>query len=34
MSIYVMNVVNIATKNVVADLTKEEKLDWTNYDVV
>ena len=27
MSIYVMNVVNIATKNVVADLTKEEKLD-------
>ena len=27
MSIYVMNVVNIATKNVVVDLTKEEKLD-------
>ena len=33
MSIYVMNVVNIATKNVVAYLTKEEKLDWTNYDL-
>ena len=33
MSIYVMNVVNIATKNVVADLSKEEKLDWTNYDM-
>ena len=33
MSTYVMNVVNMATKNVVADLTKGEKLDRTNYDI-
>ena len=31
MSTCVMNVVNMATKNVVADLTKGEKLDGTNY---
>ena len=33
MSTCVMNVVNMATKNVVADLTKGEKLDGTNYDM-
>ena len=33
MSTCVMNVVNKATKNVVPDLTKGEKLDGTNYDM-
>ena len=33
MSTCVMNVVNMATKNVVVDLTKGEKLDGTNYDM-
>ena len=33
MSTCVMNVVNMATKNVVTDLTKGEKLDGTNYDM-
>ena len=33
MSTYVMNLVNMATKNVVVDLTKGEKLDGTNYDM-
>ena len=33
MSTCVMNVVNMATKNVVTDLTKREKLDGTNYDM-
>ena len=33
MSTCVMNVVNMATKNVVANLTKGEKLDETNYDM-
>ena len=33
MSTCVMNVVNMATKNVVANLTKGEKLDGTNYDM-
>ena len=33
MSTCVMNVVNMATKNVVADLTNREKLDGTNYDM-
>ena len=33
MSTCVMNVVNMATKTVVADLTKGEKLDGTNYDM-
>ena len=33
MSTCVMNVVNMATKNVVADLTNGEKLDGTNYDM-
>ena len=33
MSTCVMNVVNMTTKNVVANLTKGEKLDETNYDM-
>ena len=33
MSTCVMNVVNMANKNIVADLTKGEKLDGTNYDM-
>ena len=33
MSTCVMNVVNMATKNVVANLTKGEKIDGTNYDM-
>ena len=33
MSTYVINVVNMATKNVVANLTKREKLEGTNYDM-
>ena len=33
MSTCVMNVVNMATKNVVADLTKGEKLAGTNYEM-
>ena len=33
MSTCVMNVVNMATQNVVVDLTKGEKLDGTNYDM-
>ena len=33
MSTCVMNVVNMATKNIVVDLTKGEKLDRTNYDM-
>ena len=33
MSTCVMNVVNMATKNVVVDLTKGEKLDGTNNDM-
>ena len=33
MSTCVMNVVNMATKNVVANLTKGEKLDGTNYNM-
>ena len=33
MSTCVINVVNMATKNVVVDLTKGEKLDGTNYDM-
>ena len=32
-NVCVMNVVNMATKNIVVDLTKGEKLDRTNYDM-